>query len=75
MRVLEQAITTYINYSDTVLFTTSELSLREIPSDINQSIATKLAQMDLLLAESEYPYMIWMDTDVLFEAWPEVYQI
>jgi hypothetical protein len=75
--VPEQEIPSYgVEYFDTVLFTSSELSLEQIPSDIRQGIALELAQVNWLFAElEEYPWIMQEDISFLLELWPMVYQI
>jgi hypothetical protein len=66
-----------VAYSDTVLFTSSELSLSKIPSDIRQDIAgvaSKLVEMDVLLAGSEIVFESG-DRSIVLEVWPKVYQL
>jgi hypothetical protein len=65
---------------DTVLFTSSELSVRQIPKGVYQGIAVKLAKVRISRDESSFRESEhWLETrediGVLKEIWLQVYQI
>jgi hypothetical protein len=74
--VQEQAIPAcLIRFYDTVICTSSELSIEQIPANIRQGISSKLADMDILFDGSDKFSVQDKIIGVLEELWGEVYQI